>query len=192
MLTAATTLLTAATTAPEESSSFIVSPALGLMIWTLVTFFIALFILNKLAFPKIAAAIDARREATEGAMAHADATRKEADDLLAEYRERLAEARVQADEIVARSRKAADTRDAEAKTASAAERAEMLAQTKNEIELETQRALQDLRREVANLTVIATEKITRKSLNQEDQQRLVEEALSEVDFSALAGGASKN
>lgn len=168
------------------------------MAWTFIVIGLALLLLNfgpisrKLGWPRVREVLDERRAATEASMAHADQMRNEADALLSEYRERLAEARVQADEIVARARKAADTRDAEAKTASDAERIEMLAQTKNEIELETQRAMQDLRREVANLTVIATEKITRKSLNQEDQKRLVEEALSEVDFSALAGGASNN
>ena len=59
--------------------------------------------------------------------------------------------------------------------------------TKREIEAETRRAIQDIRNEVAELTILATEKITRKTLTEDDQKRLVEEALSELDFSALAG-----
>lgn len=190
----ATTVLLASTAAgaEEESSSFIVSPSLGLMIWTLLAFFITLYVLNRVAFPRIREVIDKRREAVEQALEHAEHTRGEADKLLEEYRERLAEARNQAEEIVARARKSADQRESEAVTLAAKEREDLLAQTKREIELETQRALQDLRREVAGLTVLATEKVTRKTLDQNDQQRLVEDALSEVDFSALAGGASKN
>jgi F-type H+-transporting ATPase subunit b len=61
-------------------------------------------------------------------------------------------------------------------------------QTRREIQTETRRAIQDIRREVADLTVLATEKVTRKVLDEEDQRRLVEDALSELDFSALAPG----
>ena len=61
-----------------------------------------------------------------------------------------------------------------------------------DIEAATRSALQELRREVADLTVMATEKVTRKALDAADQKRLVEEALSELDFSELSGGASQN
>ena len=63
-------------------------------------------------------------------------------------------------------------------------------QTRREIELETRRAIEDIRREVANLTVAATEKVTRKILTEQYQQRLVQEALSELDFTSLSPGAN--
>ncbi len=53
--------------------------------------------------------------------------------------------------------------------------------------METRRSLEKIRKEVADLTVLATEKVTRKSLDDADHQKLIEDALSEVDFSALAG-----
>jgi F-type H+-transporting ATPase subunit b len=174
--------------AAEESSSFIVSPGWGLMIWTLVVFGAVLFFLSRKVLPKIAEAIDKRRNAIAESIEHAERTRNEADKLLADYRQRLTEARQQADEIVERARKAAGQREADALEEAKKEREELLQQTRREIQLETQKALQDLRREVAGLTVLATEKVTRKSLTGEDQQRLVEEALGEVDFSALTGG----
>ena len=65
-------------------------------------------------------------------------------------------------------------------------REELLEQTRRDIEAETHRAIQEIRKEVADLTVLATEKVTRKALDDADQRRLVEEALSELDFSALA------
>ena len=68
-----------------------------------------------------------------------------------------------------------------------AKREEMLEASKREIQAETRRAIQDIRNEVADLTILATEKVTRKSLSDDDQRRLVEDALSELDFSALAG-----
>ena len=61
-------------------------------------------------------------------------------------------------------------------------------QTRRDIEAETRRAIEEIRREVADLTVKATEKVTRKTLSAEDQRRLVEDALSELDFTALSGG----
>src|SRR5215212_7055415 len=101
--------------AAEESGggSFLVSPDVGLMIWTLVVFLISMYILSKVAFPRIQAALDKRQQAIEDAIDTAERTRTEADKLLAEYRERLHEARSQADDIVARARKTAENNEAE-------------------------------------------------------------------------------
>jgi F-type H+-transporting ATPase subunit b len=66
-------------------------------------------------------------------------------------------------------------------------REELLDQTRRDIEAETRRAIQEIRAEVADLTILATEKVTRKSLTEDDQKRLVEEALGELDFSSLGG-----
>src|SRR5687767_3704102 len=172
----------------EESGNFLVSPDVGLMIWTLIAFGITLFILRRLAFPKIAEALDKRRTAIEDSIEHAVQVRKEADELLHEYRERLKEAREQAEDIVGRARKAADRLEDEAKTSAKQTREEMMADTRREIEFETRRALDEIRREVADLTVLATEKVTRKTLDEDDHKRLIDEALGEFDFSALSGG----
>jgi F-type H+-transporting ATPase subunit b len=169
--------------------SFLVSPSLGLMIWTLLAFGISLFILNKLAFPRIGEALDRRRRAIEESIDSAQQTKREADELLAEYRARLKEAREQADDIVARARRAGDTHLDEAKSDARKYRDELMETTRRDIEGETRRALDEIRKEVADLTLIATEKVTRKSLDEGDQRRLVQEALEEVDFSALAGEA---
>src|SRR4051794_37710509 len=106
--------LLAASHTPPEDGSFLVSPSAGLMVWTLVVFGLSLFILSKAAFPKIAEALDKRQQAIEDAIDTAARTRKEADELLAEYRERLSEARSQADDIVGRARKTAENTEAEA------------------------------------------------------------------------------
>jgi F-type H+-transporting ATPase subunit b len=178
--------------AEEESGNFLVSPALGLMIWTLLAFGITLYLLNKLAFPRIAEALDRRRQAIEDSIEHAERAKREADELLEEYRARLREAREQAEDIVVRARKAADSLQDESKVHAQRQREELLASTRRDIETETRRALDEIRKEVANLTVLATEKVTRKSLTPDDHRRLIEEALGEVDFSALAGKGSSN
>jgi len=173
--------------AAEEGGSFLVSPNVGLMIWTLIVFTISLYVLKKVVYPRIQEMLDKRQHAIDESIDAAARTREEAEQLLAEYRERLAEARGQAEEILARARKAAEATEAAAKKDGQAQREEMLEATKREIEAETRRAIQDIRNEVADLTILATEKITRKTLTEDDQKRLVEEALSELDFTALAG-----
>src|SRR3954449_10361339 len=188
-----TALPLAAEKAGEESGgSFLVSPGLGLMIWTLVLFLFTMWVLSKVAFPKIQEALDKRANAINESIEAAERQRKESDELLAEYRSRLAEAREQADDIMARARKSAETAEAEAAAAGREKREELVAAATRDIEAETRRSLQQIRKEVADLTVLATEKVTRKSLNEDDQKRLVEEALSEVDFSTLSGSERNN
>jgi F-type H+-transporting ATPase subunit b len=171
----------------ESGGSFLVSPGLGLMIWTLVLFLITMWVLSKVAFPKIQEALDKRAAVISESIDAAERQRKESDELLAEYRARLAEAREQADDIMVRARKSAETAEAEAAAAGKEKREELVAAAKRDIEAETRRSLDQIRQEVADLTVLATERVTRKSLTGEDQKRLVEEALSEVDFSTLSG-----
>ena len=180
-----TTVVTAA-----GGGNFLVQPGIGVMIWTLIAFGLTLWVLKRLAFPRIAEALDKRRKAIVESIDAAERTRVEADQLLSEYRERLREAREQADEIVSRSRKAADKLQDEAKVSANEKREELMEQTRRDIEQETRRAIEQIRREVADLTVLATEKVTRKSLDDEDHRRLIEEALSEFDFAALPGGGS--
>jgi F-type H+-transporting ATPase subunit b len=181
----------AAESGEESGGSFLVSPGLGLMIWTLVLFLFTMWVLSKVAFPKIQEALDKRANAISESIEAAERQRKESDELLSEYRARLAEAREQADDIMARARKSAETAEAEAAAAGREKREELVEAAKRDIEAETRRSLDQIRQEVADLTVLATERVTRKSLNPEDQKRLVEEALSEVDFSTLSG-AEKN
>jgi F-type H+-transporting ATPase subunit b len=171
----------------DSGGSFLVSPSLGLMVWTLLLFGATLVILNKFVFPRISDALEKRSRAIAESIEHAERTKQEADELLEEYRARLREAREQAEDIVVRARKAADSLADQAKADASKQREELLAATRRDIEAETRRALDEIRKEVANLTVIATEKVTRKSLTPDDHRRLIEDALREVDFSALAG-----
>jgi F-type H+-transporting ATPase subunit b len=171
----------------DSGGSFLVSPALGLMIWTLLVFGFTMYVLSKVAFPRIQEALDKRANAIRESIDQAERTREEADKILEEYRARLREAREQADEIIARARKAAETTTVEATQEGRQKREELLAAARRDIEAETRRSLERIRKEVADLTVLTTEKVTRKSLTGDDQKRLIEEALAEVDFSSLSG-----
>jgi F-type H+-transporting ATPase subunit b len=175
------------TIAASEGGNFLVTPELGLMIWTLLAFLTTLWVLGKFVFPRVQDALDKRQKAIEEAIEASERARAEAGQLLDEYRERLREARTQSEEIVLRARKAAEEHERESLDEARKHREELLEQTRRDIEAETRRAIQEIRNEVADLTVLATEKVTRKALNDDDQRRLVEEALGELDFSALSG-----
>src|SRR5215218_6934185 len=129
----------------DEGGSFLVSPGVGLMVWTLFLFGVSLIILWKVAFPRIAEALDRRQKAIEDSIDTAERIRREA----------------------------------------------VLEQARKDIETETRRAIQEIRAEVADLTILATEKVTRKTLTAEDQRRLVEEAVAELDFAALSKGEER-
>jgi F-type H+-transporting ATPase subunit b len=174
-----------------SSGSFLITPNVGLMIWVLVVFIVSFLILRRFVFPVIGQALDKRAASIAGEIDAAAEVRKEAEQMLADYRERLSEARGQADEIISRAQKAAEAHAREAREVADKKREEMLEQTRRDIEAETRRAIQDLRREVADLTVKATEAVTRKSLTTDDQRQLVQDAIKDLDFSALSG-ASEN
>jgi F-type H+-transporting ATPase subunit b len=173
-----------------SSGSFLVSPGLGLMIWTLIVFLFTMYVLSKVAFPRIQEALDKRANAIRESIDQAEKTREEADKILTEYRSRLKEAREQADEIVARARKAAESTKTQAADEGREKREELLVAARRDIEAETRRSLERIRKEVADLTVLTTEKVTRKSLTGDDQKRLIDEALAEVDFSSLSGNGA--
>jgi F-type H+-transporting ATPase subunit b len=187
-VTVATFILAQAKSAEDQSSNFLVSPNIGLMIWTLLAFVLAMLVLRKYAWPAITEALDKRQRAIEESIDVAERTRSEAQQLLQEYRDRLREARAQADEIVGRARKAGEVHERETLEKARLQREELMEQTRRDIDAETRRAIQEIRNEVADLTVMATEKVTRKTLDADDQKRLVEEALRELDFSSLGGG----
>jgi F-type H+-transporting ATPase subunit b len=172
--------------AEESDSPGLVDPVIGVMLWTLIVFGIVMLVLWKVVFPLITEALDKRTRMIEDSIDSAEKTKREADELLREYRERLSDARGQADDIVARARRTAETAENETIAEARAKREEMMEQTRRDIEAETRRAIQQIRAEVADLTVLATEKVTRKTLDSADQKRLVEEALAELDFAALA------
>lgn len=180
-------LLTALPLAAEKSGSgsFLVQPGIGLMVWTLLVFAVAMLVLWKLAFPVISEALEKRQRAIDEAIDSANASRDEAQQLLAEYRERLKEARVQADEIIARAHKAGSEHERQALEEAKQTREDLLEQARKDIGQETQKALQDIRREIATLTVAATEHVTRRTLDEEDQRRLIDDALGELDFSVF-------
>jgi F-type H+-transporting ATPase subunit b len=157
----------------------------GLMVWTLITFSIAVFILVRYAFGPIQRLLDERRKAVQDSMDAAEQTRAEALRLLDEYRATLAKVRGEAEEIIERSRATGEHTKAELLAEARAQSERVLTQAHDQIERDTRAALRELKGQIAELTALATEKVTARSLGDEDQRRLIDEALAELEVGKL-------
>jgi F-type H+-transporting ATPase subunit b len=157
----------------------------GLMIWTIVCFLVVLFILKRYAFGPIQKMIDDRRERIRQSIEEADRARDEARTLLEEHRQLIGQAKSQAEEILSDARRVAESQRERVREETEADRQRRLQETRREIAQATQQALGQIREEVA-----AAEKITRKSLTDGDQRRLIDEALADIDWSQLEGSRS--
>jgi F-type H+-transporting ATPase subunit b len=163
----------------------------GLMIWTVVCFLITHFVLKRFAFGPIQKMLDERREKIRQSIEQAENARIEARRLLEEHRALIGQARGQAEEILADARKVADAQRQRVKEETEADRQRRLEETRRQIEAETHRALTQIRAEVAELTLVATAKVTGKVLDDADHRRLIEDAIGDLDFSVLEREAVK-
>jgi F-type H+-transporting ATPase subunit b len=171
--------------AAEETSGGLIDVVPGLMIWTLICFAITFFVLRKYAFGPIQRTIDERRDRIRKTVEEADNARAEARELLEQHRALMASAKSEAAVILAEARTVGDAQIERVKLEADEERQRRLEETKRQIDAETKRSLDLIRSEVADLTLEATARVTGKVLDAEDQRRLIGEAISELDFSAL-------
>ena len=157
----------------------------GLMIWTIVCFLIALFVLKRYAFGPIQKLIDDRRVRIRQSLEEADEARTEARELLEEHRKLIGQAKSESEEILTEARRVGEATQRRMREETEADRQRRIEDTRKQIEAETRKSLELIRSEVAELSLIAAEKITRRSLDDADHKRLIEEAVGELDFSVL-------
>ncbi len=157
----------------------------GLMVWTLITFSIAVYVLVRFAFRPIQRLLDARRQTVQESIDVAEETRAEAHRLLDEYKATLAKVRSEAEEILERSRTTGEHAKAEIMAEAKAQSARVLAEAHEQIERDTRAAVRELKGQIAELTALATEKVAAGSLTAADQQRLIDEALAELNVDQL-------
>lgn len=167
------------------ASNALIKVTPGLMIWTIICFLIVLFVLKRWAFGPIQSMIDERRERIRRALEEADHARAEARELLEEHRKLIGQARGEAEEILSEARQVSRAMQQRVKEETEADRQRRLEETRREIQAETRRALEAIRAEVADLSLIAAEKVTRGALDDKDQRRLIDDAIGELDFSVL-------
>ena len=169
------------------SSSPLTRVTVGLMIWVIVFFLLTFWVLKRFAFSSIQAMLDKRREEVARTIEQAEGARDEAAKLLEDHRQMLVEARTQAEEILEDARKVADSLRERTRTDLDSDRTRRLAETERQIAAETQRALDQIKNEIAELALLTTAKVTGKLLSGEDHRRLIDSAVEELDFSALEG-----
>jgi F-type H+-transporting ATPase subunit b len=165
----------------------LIDVTVGLMIWTLVCFGITFYVLKRFAFGPIQKIIDERRQRIRESLVEADRARDEARRLLEEHRSLMKDARGQAEEILTEARRVGDAQRERLREELEEERQRRIEDTRKQVEAEARRALEQLRAEVAELTVIATARVTGKVLDDKDHRRLIDEAIGELDFSVLEG-----
>jgi len=159
----------------------LVQPDPGLYIWTIVTFLLLLVAFNKVAWKPLKATLQAREASIRQALDDARQAKEELARLQAESARMLAETRVEADAILTRTREDANRFRDELKQKAQAEAANVVKNAQRQIELETARALQQIRTEAADLSVAIASKILQRSVSKEDNERLIEETFRQIE-----------
>ena len=163
----------------------------GLMIWTLVIFGITLFILKRYVFGPLGAAIEKRRADIAQSIEDAERSRDEATSLLEDYKERLAEARKEADRLREQGRKEGERLQQEIVTGAQQQRERVLSDAELQIQAQARAAAGGIRDDVVQLALLAAEKVSRRSLSDQEHRKLIEQAIDEADLTALAGNGAK-
>ncbi len=158
----------------------IFKPEPGLIIWTLVSFFILLVLLKKVAFPQILKAMKKREETISQQLEETQKTKKEAEGLLEDYKRQLAEARSEAQKIINEGKSLGENMRKEIVQKAQQESNQIVKRAQEEIELQKQKAILELQEKIADLSIMAASKIINKSLDTEDHRRLVEEYIGKV------------
>ncbi|MGH3011965.1 MAG: F0F1 ATP synthase subunit B [Gaiellaceae bacterium] len=174
------------TTTAEEDEGSLIDVVPGLMVWTILTFLIVLWALRRFAFGRIQGMIDQRRDRIREALDEADKAREEARELRELVKREREEALGDREKILDESRRQAQRQLEQARQAADTDLKERLEKNREELEAENARLREQIRRDVVELTLLASEKVTGKVLDEEDQRRLIDETIAEVDVKQIA------
>jgi F-type H+-transporting ATPase subunit b len=151
----------------------------GLMAWTWITFFIVLVILGAKAWRPMIKALEKRENFIRESLEEAEAARKEADKVAADYEKMVAEARKEAQQIVAAGKETAERMKTEILNEAQVKSAGILKQAETQIHAEREKAIAEIRTQIVDLSLAAAEKVLAKSLSRDENERLIEQALKE-------------
>jgi F-type H+-transporting ATPase subunit b len=174
------------TTGAEEEEGSLIDVVPGLMVWTIITFLIVLWVLRRFAFGPIQRMIDERRDRIREALDEADKARSEARELRELTQKEREQAKLEREEILDEARRQSQKLAEQARERADADLKEALEKNREELAAENQRLREQIRRDVVELTLFAAEKVTGKVLDQDDQRRLIEETVEEADVRRLA------
>jgi len=161
---------------PQFDTSFLSS----LVFWSLVSFGILMALLYKYALPALTEILEARERRIRDSIEQADRMKREAEQLLADYRSKLAAAQQEAHALLEEARKRAQQALEENEKRLERETEKMVQEARQEIEQKRQQALREVREHVVDLVLQTTEKILRRSLAEQDHRRLIQETLAKL------------
>ena len=159
----------------------LVQPDPGLFIWTILTFLVLVTLLARFAWRPLLQALERRQALIVKALDDAQRAQQELERLQRESTQIITNARVEAEAIVSRSRSDAEQLREELKQKSRAEAAAIVKNAERQIQLETARALQQIRHEAVDLSVTIASKILQRNVSKEDNEGLIEETLKQVE-----------
>jgi len=159
----------------------LVQPDPGLFIWTIVTFLVLLTLLTKYAWGPLLKALESRQQLITKSLDDAQHARQELERLNQESLQIVRTARLEAESIISQSRSDAAKLREELKQKARAEGAAIVRNAERQIQLETVRAVQQIRREAVDLSVMIASKLIGRNLSKEDNERLIEEALQQIE-----------
>jgi F-type H+-transporting ATPase subunit b len=158
----------------------LVRPDPGLFIWTILTFLVLLALLSKFAWTPLLAALQARQDRIRQALDEAKAANDERERLKREAADVIRQARIEADGIVSASRADGDRLREEARQKARTDAAAIIAAAERQIQLDSARAREQLRREAVELSLSIASKLVRRNLTVEDNQRLIDEVIGSL------------
>ncbi|MCU1385185.1 MAG: atpF [Acidobacteria bacterium] len=159
----------------------LVQPDPGLFIWTIVTFLGLLWALKKLAWSPLLEALETRQNAIRKSLDDAQQAKTELERLHVESAHILQRARVDAESIITQSRADGDRLREEIRAKARGEADHIVKNAERQIQLETSRALEQIRREAVDLSVMIASKIIQRNLSTADNEKLIDEALKQVE-----------
>lgn len=170
---------------PMTASNVLLEPSPGLMIWTLVTFGIVLWVLSRYVIGPVRDQIEKRRTEIAQSIDEAESSRDEALSLLEEYKARLAEARKESETLREQGRKEGEREGRELVAEAQSQRERLLEDADAQLDAQTRSAADALRTVVVDLAMLAAQKVSQKSLDDDDHRRLIQEAIEQADLASL-------
>jgi F-type H+-transporting ATPase subunit b len=159
----------------------LVQPDPGLYIWTIATFLILLWLLAKFAWRPLLAALEQRQDTIRKSLDDAQQAKQDLERMNAESRKILNEARVQAEHILSQTRTDASRLRDELKQKAQSEAAGVIKNAERQIEMETARAIQQIRNEAVDISIAIASKVLERNVTKEDNERLIEETFKQIE-----------
>ena len=153
----------------------------GLFIWTILTFLVLVTLLARFAWRPLLQALDSRQEAIRKSLDDADRARQELERLHQESAQIIRSARIEAESVISQSRSDADRLREEMKQKARTEASGIVRNAERQIQMQTERALQHLRHETAELSVMIASKLLQRNLSKEDNEKLIDDALRQAE-----------